>query len=693
MFRYVMITYRSESGRWILWIPVFLATGIGVYFSLPSEPALWHGAFASLVFGLLVWGTRNCVGLFHVLMACLAFAVGFSSATWRTATLDHVVLEKQFGPAVVTGKVQKTEIFPANIRVTLEQTRVRGLAAHRTPNIVRVRIAGKTEPPLPGTWISVRSTLRPPPPPTAPGAFDFQRHFYFQKIGATGFSLGGLKVEEAPRDAIGFRSVLASLRQDLTTHIRDAIGGSAGAVSAALMTGDRSGIPETVLENYRASGLAHLLAISGLHVGMIAAIIFFSLRYILALIPQLALNYPIKKFAAGGAIAGAFAYALIAGATIPTQRAFIMVALMFLGVIFDRQGISMRLVAWAATVILVFQPEALLSASFQLSFAAVIALVASYEVWTVRRSDGAMLPRRHILFRYISGIGLTTIIAGTATAPFALFHFNRVALLSTIANLLAVPLMGLVVMPLAILAFVLMPFGLDGPALTIMGWGVAGLNWIAAKFSALPAASWFLPSMSVSGLIILSLGGIWLCLWRQRWRYAGVAAVLVGIFTPFLTTTPDVLVSENAKLFAVKSGEGVLYLSSKSVSRFTGETWLRRAGINPSDGIAYRSRSGRMRSTGLNGNCDQLGCIFLLKGETIALVTGAQALPEDCRRASMVVSAEPVPWACESAHLVIDRYDVWRNGAHAIWLEDGGIKVETANDRRGNRPWVLRPAD
>jgi len=292
----------------------------------------------------------------------------------------------------------------------------------------------------------MRAVVTPPPAPAAPGAFDFQRYAFFKRIGGVGFALGPAEIigrTEAP----GLAVRIDHLRQRLATRIRSQLGGTTGAVAAALMTGDRGAIPETVMTSIRDAGLAHLLAISGLHIGLVAGVVFVSIRAGLALLPAVALRFPIKKWLAAVALLAAFAFALIAGATVPTQRAFLMIGLVLLAVLLDRRALTMRPVAWAAVVILTLQPESLLSAGFQMSFAAVTALVAAYEAL---REAPFLRPASTLggrAARYLVGVALSTLIAGAATAPFAVFHFNRFADYGLAANMLAVPITALWIMP------------------------------------------------------------------------------------------------------------------------------------------------------------------------------------------------------------------------------------------------------
>ncbi len=418
----------GERERWALWLPVCLGLGVALYFALAVEPPLWLGAAGVAAAAVLgVAGRRRPV----LLVAALGLGVvggGFAVVQWRTAAVAAPMLEKRLGPTSVGGRVVRVETFPGSVRVTLEHPRIGGLAQDRTPEKVRLRLRGRQPALNPGDWIRLRGVIAPPPP-AAPGAFDFQRQSFFRGLGGVGFAYGAATVLSRGGDE-GLDALwlgLARVRQHIAQRVLSSLEGPAGAVAAALMTGERSAIPPAVMAAVRDSGLAHLLAISGLHIGLVAGILFFGLRGALALVPPLALRYPIKKWAAAAAIPGAFAYALVAGATVPTQRAFLMIGLVLLAVLLDRRGLSMRTVAWAAVIILLLHPESLLGASFQLSFAAVTALIAGYEVVRGRRrlgGDGPPVIWRRILF-YVGGVALTTLIAGAVTAPFAVYHFKR----------------------------------------------------------------------------------------------------------------------------------------------------------------------------------------------------------------------------------------------------------------------------
>ncbi len=528
--------------------------------------------------------------------------------------------------------------------------------------------------------------LSPPPGPSAPGAFDFQRQSFFARLGATGFGLGPAAVlARRPRE---LDIVLAGLRSRIETVVHRAVPAPQAAVIVALLTGERAAIPPPVLAAIRNAGLAHLLAISGLHIGLVAAFLFTALRTVLCLVPALALRRPIKKWAAVAALIGAGGYAVVAGATIPSQRAFIMVAVVFLGVVFDRQAISMRLVAVAATAVLLAQPESLLGASFQLSFAAVVALIAAYDFVQHRRlhdfGDG-LLARG---LTYLAFVALTTVVATIATAPFAVFHFQRLAVFGLPANLVSVPLMAMWIMPLGVAALLAMPLGLATPFLVAMGWGVGAVIAVAEEVAGWPGAIAVEPAMPLAGLAVLSFGGLWLCLWRGRWRHAGGMLIVVGWAGLAVARPPDILVDGRGRMIGVRTPDGGLAMSQTRGARFEQASWLRLSGLH--DATPWSQATG-------GGNnfirCDGSGCIVEIRDRTVALMLRADAAADDCRMADILISLVPVRGACPSPSVIVDRFDLWRNGAHAVWLDAGGVRVRSVNGLRGDRPWVLQPND
>ena len=445
-----------ERERWLLWAPVALAFGVAGYFSLPQEPPLWAGpAWAGTFFGL-VFLSRRRMWLALLFLALAIAGCGLTAGQVRTLSVAAPVLKEKIGPVEVRGRLVETGIGEGRQRYILDDLSIRGVPADETPLKARISVyvparshdagAAPSLRPAPGDYVRLRASLRPPPGPVAPRAWDFGRQSWFRGIGAVGFSYGAAEIiaDAGERPRRGISKWLRDLRHGISARIVAALGERGGGLATALLTGDRSAISDSTLDNMRASGLAHLLAISGLHIGLVAGIIFVVVRLGLAAIEPLALRYPIKKWAAATALLGSLCYLLLSGASIPTQRAFMMTSLVLLAVLLDRTSLSMRLIALAAFLLLVLRPESLMGPSFQMSFAAAVALVAAYEYWRAplaRLASGASFKLRPLL--YLVGVAVTTIIAGSATAPFAIYHFNRFAEYGLLANLAAVPLTGL----------------------------------------------------------------------------------------------------------------------------------------------------------------------------------------------------------------------------------------------------------
>ena len=481
----------AERERWPLWIPVLLGIGIALYFGQMTEPPLWIGmailAGAAISAVVLKSVPR---GVFVSLCAAIV-AAGFTTAQIRTLLVSAPILKTSIRSAEVSGRVVTIDTRERGMRVVLDDVRILVRDLDPVPDRVRLTLNGSTEEVRPGDCISVRAALRPPLRPVAPDAFDFGRKAFFIGLGAVGYATGSVRIIFRAPGAItdGISQWVSRLRVSMTRFTREAVPGVRGAVATALLTGDRGGIPEHVLADMRNSGLAHLLAISGLHVGLLTGLLFIFVRGLLALVPPVAVRYPIKKWAAAISLVGAFGYLLVTGATIPTQRAFLMITLALLAIVCDRLALSMTVVAWVAIVILLGAPESLPSASFQMSFGAVVALIAVYEALGDRLSS---MRSRATTWRrvkmYLLGVILTTAVAGFATAPFAIFHFSRVAAYGLAGNLIAVPIMAFWIMPWALAAYILFPLGQACLALKAMSLGIGIVLDVAHSVAVWPGA-------------------------------------------------------------------------------------------------------------------------------------------------------------------------------------------------------------
>ena len=680
--------FLADRARWALWAPVLLSGGIGIYFTLPQEPVRIAGLLAVVLLALCVYICRHRPGIQLLCICLMLIAAGFGAAQWRSFTRDAPLIAKRLGPVNITGQLIALERQDNGVRYLIAPDMITGLTPEHLPARIRLRLSGKERADASlkaGDQVQLRAVLLPPPGPVTPGGFDYGRMLWFERIGAVGFIISAPQLLDMPRqdglmqDA-GLR--LTALRDRLTARIIAAIPGNAGVMAAAMMTGDRAAISDDVNTAMKNSGLAHLISISGLHMGMVAGILFFSLRALLALIEPVALRYPVKKWSAAFALSGAFLYLLISGASIPTQRSFFMTGLVLTAVMLDRTAISMRTIMLAASVIVLMAPESLHSASFQMSFAAVIALVALYENFSRQLSistseDGWM--RRAA--KYVLAMLATSLVAGLATAPFAAFHFNRFTVYGLLANMLAVPLTGAVIMPGAVAAFILMPFGLERLALWPMGWGVQAVISIAQWVAGLPGAVLAVGQAPDAVLLLIAGGGLWLCLWERSWRWAGLAPVAIGlmIWMGAASFRPDIMVEGQGRLIGVRNDAGNLIVNSATSARHTGSEWANQEGLT---GQLLTVKDDPLAA------CDSQGCLFTAgNGEVIAFVRNAAALEEDCAKASIVIASISAH-QCKGPRLVIDAPDLYYGGGHALWITSDTVRIETVAQKRGLRPWV-----
>lgn len=671
----------AERSRVVLWTPVALGMGIALYFAQGVEPPVW-GAPTALALALaMAWMARRWPAAVHAALACGLVAAGAGLAQWRSLRAAAPVLVRPWSGDLI-GRVVAVEIRPEARRVILDRVERSGHAAMGTPERVRVILRGDGPMPVPGTRIALRARLVPPPEPVAPGAYDFARWAWFERIGAVGSSRAPPRVISA--DDVGhWRLRLNAARAALVARVLAADPGPAGQITAALLTGEMGHIDPGLMAAMRDSGLAHLLSISGLHITLVAGIVFFALRRALALVPPIALRWPTKKIAAVGAFAAITGYMLFAAPGVPTTRAWLMGSAVLLAVLIDRGTVPMRLVAWAAVAVLVITPEALLGASFQMSFAAVVALIATWEVlapmlqrWRARLG---VFGRGGLLFL---GALATTLVASCATAPFALYHFNRFALFSIAANLIAVPLTSFVVMPAAILVFLGLPFGWEAWPLLVMNAANAGVALIAAHVAGWPNAALPVPSMPEAGFAATVLGGLWLSLWRLRWRLLGVPAIVAGLVSPFLAAPPDLLVGPEARPLGIRLESGGLAIQGSGHVQMARDTWLRRQGV----GAAAPWPAAPIDS----GGCGAELCWLDRPGHVVAIVTAPRALALACAHATLLVTPLEIWRDCPAPRWIFDRPALRRAGGLTIRLRaDGDIEVQTVRATRGARPWVV----
>lgn len=670
----------AARGRLMPWAPVFLSLGIGLYFALGVEPAAAAIAAAAALAVALALAAWRGSGLLRVPATGLGLvALGLVLAALRAHLVAAPVLPfRYYGP--IEGRIVDIDrSFSDELRLTLDRVVLEDVAPDRTPGRVRIALHGEQgfTDLAPGLTVILSGHLSPPDGPVEPGGFDFQRLAWFSGLGGVGYTRSPVLALLPPEGGLSLFAF--RLRMRLSEAMQSAIPGQAGAFASAMMTGDRAGMNQATNDVLRASNLSHLISISGLHMGLLVGFIFATCRYGLALLPPLALRLNTKKLAALVALMAAAFYLMLAGPNVATRRAFIMAAVMLVAVLADRRAISLRSVAIAALIVLVLEPESLVEPGFQMSFGATVALIVSFQPW---QRVQAHVPK---LLRPAAMMVLSSLAAGTATAPIAAAHFNRIAEYGLLANLLAVPLMGVIVMPAGVIAAVLAPFGLAFPALWAMEIGTDLILRLAAWVAGMKGAVVAVPAPPEGALALLALGGIAALIGRGLWlRGAGTAAAALALLLWAGTERPAALVSSDGGLAGVMAEAGRA-LSKPKGAGFVAKSWLEDDGDLAAQDQAF-TRPGFEGARG-DLTADVAGLTLRhLFGKGAAERAGAA-----CRDGALVVlSVEwegPRPGGCT----LVDPLSLKKTGALAIYAGPDGLRIVSARVAAGDRLWNRPP--
>lgn len=627
-----------------LLLPIALGTGIGLFFTFPSLPWQASGlaALITATFALIArW--RHLYPLFLAAILLTALCGGFWRAGYRTEAMRAPVLSEPLKAVWASGTITQLEPKENGWRITLAHVGLDGLEPQNTPHFIRVSLKKIPDGLVVGDSVRVRAMLYPPSPPVMPGAFNFARHAYFQQLGATGYAItplmlqGGAQGEPPAR----WSDHLQRLRDTIAAHCYRFLAPAEGAIAAALLMGEQTAIPAATRDSLQKAGLSHILSVSGLHMALVTGFIFLLIRRLLALWPYAVLHWPLKKIAAAAAIAASAFYLLLAGAPVPAQRSFLMLALVLLAVILDRTAHPLRLVALAAFVLLLWTPESLLTASFQLSFAATAALVAYYE-W---RRDQFREPSRTLWLtplHYLRETAAASCVAALATAPYSLYHFGNASISGIVANMLALPLTGFFTMPAAVLTLVTMPFGLQALPLHFMGLSLTALLWIATTTN--EALGWVvqLPSPPVWTLVAVTLLGMSLLLLKHRHRWLLIPLTAV-IWAAGISTVPTPLLLTEERYLAIQLPHNHWLLLGPKQGNWVTEQWQQRLGtphfMTKEEALAQEQM-----------HCDPEGCIIHAAAGYVALPDTQTALTEDCALSSLILS-EQTPPDCGGYHL------------------------------------------
>jgi competence protein ComEC len=673
---------EAGAGRLLPWVPVAFGVGIAFYFTADHEPVAWVTAVAAIVLSAAALLLRR-QKLFSLAVMIAASAAGFATATWKTAIISHPVLARPMFSVPLSGFVEARDIRERTDRFVLRVAQMEvprgGIRLER----VRLSVRKGTAPDV-GSFVELKARLQPPLAPLRPGSYDFGRDMYFQGIGASGFVTGSIKTLEPPVGgglSLRYAAFMQGLRDAIDDRIRKSISGDQRAIATALLTGRRDAISTPVNDAMFISGLGHVLSISGYHMAVVAGVVFFAVRALLALIPALTTGFPIKKWSAAAALAAAAFYLLLSGAEVATQRSFFMTAVVLIAVMVDRRAVTFRTLAVAAMIVLVLAPEALVHPSFQMSFAATLGLVALVQIGMPRlfaSADDSIAAKVAMWGgREIMMLTLASLVAGLGTTPYAAFHFHRVTPYGVLANLAAMPVVSAVVMPAGMLGLLAMPFGLDGVFWKLMEFGIDWMIVVTEWVAALPGAIGRMAAFGTGPLIASTAGIVLLGLLRTPLRWTGAAVLLVSIVWALLVPQPDILISGDGHNVGVRGRDGRLHLMRTAKDAFLLKEWL-AADADPRLPVDSALAAGV--------SCDEAGCVAeMADGGLVTLALKSDALGDDCERAALVVTARQAPPACRSP--VVDQDRVRRQGAMALRRTRDGFAVDAVKPRGFDRPW------
>jgi len=675
---------RREAEEWRLfpWAVIAFGVGILLYFQADDEPNLAACAAALAFCTALAWRWRGRVGLFTTAVVLAAIFAGLGSGVLRSRQVAAPVLAQTI-IVTTSGFIETVDERQHGARLVLLTQELQGVPPGETPRRIRVGVRDATAL-RPGQFIVAKARLMPPPEPAVPGGYDFARDLYFRGIGAVGTLLGRIEISEPPQPP-SWRLVLTAkidrARNVLADRIAASIGGPAGGVAAALVTGKRGLIPDETNDVLRAAGIYHIVSISGLHMVLAAGIFFWVARALLALFPAAALTWPLKKIAALVAMVGATAYCIFSGSEVATERSLITTLVLLGAILVDRPALSIRNVTIAALIVLILEPEALLGPSFQMSFAAVLALIAVAQRFSKPQerlpSSGAVERALRWLVRAATALTVSTLVAGAATAPFSAYHFQTANPLGVIGNALALPLVSAVVMPSAALGVIAYPFGLDRPVWQTMGAAISAVLDVSGWVSGLAGSTVVIGAFGPGVLLLMVLALLGLTLLVSPLRWFAMVPALAGLALAATPDRPDMLIGRDGAGAAIRGHDGRLLVVGRA-SPFVVEHWTRADGDD-------RSAEDPTLSEGVR--CDRLGCVANTIAGHVAVVRDRRAFEEDCRRATIIVSRLPAPTHCGAA-FIADSAFLARHGATAVRFENGAPIITAARRQTASRPWA-----
>ncbi len=660
-----LIASISEQNNWIYWVPIFLGVGILIYFSLPYEPSVLLGiSIIPVILLIIVLIKKPEYKL--LLNILIIISIGFSAAQIRTYFTDTKFIKRPTYFKNIQADVQ--EIIYAEKCTKLLLNNI----THTKRNLQNIKVSVRTKMDDTiniGDTVQLSALLDRPSLPSASNSFNYSRFTFFRKISATGYATSEVRLLKI-KEKHTVNNLIEIYRNYVRKNLDLYMNYPYNTILSALIVGKRDGIDPTILDNIRSSGLAHLLAISGLHLAIVAMSFYFFIRILLTFSSTLSLRFNNKKIAALLSILLSFIYLLIAGSPISAQRSFIMIALFFVAIIIDRNNASIRSVAIAAIIILIFQPESILGPSFQMSFAAVLSLISAHDF--IKNN----IPKGSLLF-YIVDIIASSTVASLSTTPYAIYHFNYFSIGGVIANIVAIPLVSFIILPLGILATILMPFHINQPILYVIEIAI-NILLQTAEYTSNVFSTIKISNISNLVLLISTLSFLWLCFWKNNTRWFAIIGYISAIIIFINTDTPDILI--NQKHAAVKGPNNQIYFLKKTRKNFISNSWINIYGQESI--LTYKDYVNTANSF---ITCDNNNCIYKNNNHVIAFISNNNDLHKICDAADLIVQTSDKISNISCNKKLIKFEDLKNSGTHEVYLKKD--KVITVKQSIGNRPW------
>lgn len=656
---------QKLTHNWLLWLPILVSFGILGYFGLRTEPKFHAGICVLIAIIVCMIFNKNRVLAIYI----MAIALGFYASMLRTQMVAAPILSNKIEGAWIKAKVEEIQHGSNSARLTVSNLWVNGVFYKDTPIKAKVTVRSNIENLMVGDVIIFKGVLMSPPAPAMPGGFDYRRFAYYQQIGAIGYAISKVKIKNSSPISANFIEVI---RQKAIARIGQLLPQPTASIASGMLVGDTSYLKQKVYDQVRIAGIAHVIAISGMHMVVVVSIIFLVSRWLCGLSQYLTLHFNIKKIAALLSIVGSLFYLCLAGSPVSAQRAYIMSAMVLLAIIVDRHNYPLHSLAIACTVLLLATPEAVLNPSLQMSVAACFGLICSYKAVQVLLPTKAKQGWGQTIFYYGVNIASSTLVAGIFTAPFIMYHFHQFSTYSVVANLISIPLTDFILMPLGMVGLLLMPFGLDKWVFVLMHYGIECMLWVAKSVASLPASSLFVPAIPDYTMLFFAYGVIFAFIGKRYIGIVGLSMVIISAVSLLWVRMPDLMVDSQGKLFAVRY-HNRYYFSEKRSNRFTRTVW--QESLGEKDAVTIKAAN--------IPNCDLETCVVEAKHKAIVTKNIDEEL---CGKYDVIVNLGRGDMVCDQPYIISVK-DLSKSGTHMIWLNKDKVVIEKAISPEIMRPW------